>query len=660
VISGDPVPPSRLQPTVPPDLETICLKCLEKEPVRRYASARDLADDLRRFLDHLPVRARRIGLPARAARWCRRKPGLAAALGLAGAAVLAALVVSIAFGVYQMRSADDLRTEEKKTRAALYQERVLSAGLALERGITLGDRGDGARGVHWLARSLDYAPEDAAPLRRAALVSLDGWRPWICPLRHVLPHADMVSVAALSRDGRYVLTGCLDGTAWLWDATDGRLAAGPLQHEGSVFAVALSGDGKTLLTACEGENARLWEGPSGRPLTRLATGQPSVLALSPDGKLAATGSTTGLVRLWDVTTGQPRGEGVKHAGRVLAITFSPDGKTVASAATDATVGFQAAATGKPLGELLRTYTEQLYALAVSADGKTVVTSSHHGDSRDVSARLWDVATGRPIGEPMRHQNHVTAVAFNPDGRTLATGSTDGTAQLWDAATGKPVGALMPHFGWINALAYSSDGKTLLTADGNAARLWDAATGAPAALPLQHHGNVIAVAFSADGRTIMTASYDGTARLWETAAPTCLPLPHKSETGRAEGRGILCLAFSPDGRTVVTGGWDTRARLWDARTGRQVGRDMEVGHRVWTAFSPDGTTVATGDWNGRVKLWDPATGKPAGKPYEYPRAISSLAYHPEGNLLLVGCEDKCAYLVKVATGELVMAPLRHEE
>jgi tetratricopeptide (TPR) repeat protein len=149
-------------------------------------------------------------------------------------------------------------------------------------------------------------------------------------------------------------------------------------------------------------------------------------------------------------------------------------------------------------------------VAFSPDGKTVLTGSE-----DWTARLWDAATGRPLGLPMTHQSVVGAVAFGPDGRTVLTGSRDRTARLWDAATGRPLGTPMTHQDWVSAVAYSPDGKTVLTGGGTA-RLWDAATGRPLGTPLAHQGSVMAVAFGPDGKTVLTGSEDRTARLWDVS------------------------------------------------------------------------------------------------------------------------------------------------
>jgi tetratricopeptide (TPR) repeat protein len=136
-------------------------------------------------------------------------------------------------------------------------------------------------------------------------------------------------------------------------------------------------------------------------------------------------------------------------------------------------------------------------------------------------RLWDAATGTPLGEPFGYDDSV--VAFSPDGtRLLSASINDPTARIWDASTGKPLGEPLEHENRILSGAFSPDGTRVLTgSEDNTARLWDAATGTPLAAPLRHDGDVVAVAFSRDGTRVLTASEDKTARLWDVEAP---PLP----------------------------------------------------------------------------------------------------------------------------------------
>jgi tetratricopeptide (TPR) repeat protein len=189
----------------------------------------------------------------------------------------------------------------------------------------------------------------------------------------------------------------------------------------------------------------------------------------------------------------------------------------------------------------------------SPDGKTILTG---GDVK--TARLWDAATGQPIGRPLEHQGAVSAESFSPDGTTILTGSSDKTARLWDATTGQPVGKPLEHRDEVHAVAFSPDGKTILTGgDDKTAQLWDAATGRPIGRPLEHQDSVWAVSFSPDGTTIVTGSLDGTAQLWDTATSQAIGSP--LEVYRMAGS----VAFSPDGTTLLIGSVDGTARLWAA-------------------------------------------------------------------------------------------------
>jgi WD40 domain-containing protein len=203
-----------------------------------------------------------------------------------------------------------------------------------------------------------------------------------------------------------------------------------------------------------------------------------------------------------------------HVAKVRWAAFSPDSRRIVTASVDKTARLWDAATGRPLGEPLSGHDGPLWSAAFSPDGKRVVTTSF-----DKTARLWDAETGRPIGEPLRgHSDYVNSAAFSPDGKRIVTASNDSTARLWDAETGQPIGEpLRGHRGEVLSTVFSPDGRRILTAsfDGTA-RLWDAETGQPIGEPLRGHGRawVSTAAFSPDGRRIVTASEDHTARLWE--------------------------------------------------------------------------------------------------------------------------------------------------
>jgi eukaryotic-like serine/threonine-protein kinase len=185
------------------------------------------------------------------------------------------------------------------------------------------------------------------------------------------------------------------------------------------------------------------------------------------------GGNANEVRLWGVAADAPAGPTLAHGGTLQAAAFSPDGKTL---------------------------------LLTSSPGE--------------AARLWDTATGQPVGAPFRH-NGVKDVVLSPDGRTVLAPGEDNTARLWETATGKPASPPLPHGGGgpILAAAFSPDGRTVLTTTtGSVVRLWDAATGRAVGPPRRNQGVAGLAAFSPDGRTFLLGSPDGKVRLWPAPAP----------------------------------------------------------------------------------------------------------------------------------------------
>jgi hypothetical protein len=314
-----PVPPSPLGNAR--DLNLICLKCLEKDPEQRYASAEILADELGRFRrGELPEHTRPVGRLERLGHWGRRNPALATAASLAAAAAAAVVLVSLSLLVVQGQ--------------ALRASKQFQATLARDQGLRLGEQDQVGLGALWLTRALETAPGDADEFRRTVLMNLDGWGRKLGRLRAPsLPHPGAVHALAFSPDGRRLATGGADGTARIWDVGTGKELLSLPGHRGDVLAVTFSPDGGRLVTGGADGTARIWDAGTGKELLPLPghRGNVQAVAFSPDGQTVATGSADGTARLWDWAAGEVLcswdvacGPGPSDSG-VHTVAFSPDG-----------------------------------------------------------------------------------------------------------------------------------------------------------------------------------------------------------------------------------------------------------------------------------------------------------------------------------------------
>jgi WD40 repeat protein len=283
--------------------------------------------------------------------------------------------------------------------------------------------------------------------------------------------------------------------------------------------------------------------------------------------------------------------------------------------------------------------------------------------------LWDAATGRSLGGPLRHDAAVRAMTFSPDGRTVLTGGEDGTARFWDAATGKPQGEPLQTGGPVWGVFFSPGaGKTILTTDKTTGRLWDVASRRPIGVPLPNEGEPVVwpPLFSPDGRVLATRSdSDTVVHLWKTATGKRIgqPLSFKEDAAITSQVMIDVLAFSPDGRVFLvgcSGRWT--AHLLDTATGTAIETSETLTPRA--AFSPDGKVLASACDDGTMRLFEAATGKLLGEPLQplgspRPLAVSVMVFSPDGKTLLTGSYDNTAQLWNAATGGPISGPLRHE-
>jgi eukaryotic-like serine/threonine-protein kinase len=694
--------PRALNPKADRDLETICLKCLEKDPVRRYGSAEALADDLERWSRGEPIVARPASAWEQLAKWAKRRPGVAALLGVAAALVVAVVGVlawgwqqsadkadaqaaartaaeakAAAEGKARVAAQNEAEAEKRRAEEARQRERTVQAYLALEKGTNRLDRGELVPGVLWLARGLEVAPDDAVELRRSFRTLLGGWTRDLPSLKAVLRHDGGVNSVVLSPGGKKLLTAGHDKTARLWDAATGEPLGEPLHHSEPVSGAAFHADGKSIVTVSRVEKERefhvwRWDAETGKALAKIKSFRPALKYwLSPDGRtvavLQARPDGAWETHLWDLAT-------EKMVGRLQGLSFfgsfGPDGtKFLFGKLSGEPCDLFDVAKGKLVGQLVmqNAGNASTTCVAFSPDSKTAVTARENG-----RAQLWETATGKALGKPITHgSGPIWDAAFRPDGKELLTLGEDiaGTKELtsvqertvrrWNATTGTTTGEPIRIGATATRVAYSPDGKTILTA-GDDVRLWDAASGQLLGMPLQRGASVHAFEFTPDSRGLWAGGGDGSVRLWQL--PRRKDLLHEL-AGHRQFAPVV--AYSPDGKTLLTAGQDGTARLWDAATGRLKGDILDHGEgTVFAAtFSPDGDRILTAFQPrnrkppAETRLWDARTGKPVGEPLKHDKAIWAVAFAPDGKSFLTGGERP--RLWDPATGRPLGDPLPHD-
>jgi eukaryotic-like serine/threonine-protein kinase len=681
----EPVPPSRLVPGLPRDVETIALKCLQKEAAKRYDSAAALADDLRRFLGGEPIVARPVLFWERVIKWARRRPTIAALV--VAVHLLLALLLGIGIWSYVEidRSLTVAKAESKRAHAQTRVATEKAEDLAWE---------DYINRVNRAYREVqDDNVALAEDLLHGCPIERRGWE-WRYVMR--LCHPERLAVETPA--------GCVHAIAY---SPDGRLIA--------------TGSGGPFSLGKGGSNVELWDRETGQRRLTLRGTEHHIwsLAFSPDGTKLAIGARSFPIGSPQVMVrGAKTGEVIwtKHEPglpQAMNVAFSPDGQSLAVGfgeyggrgvhpvkLYEIATGKETAAFSGPIGGV--------NDLAFHCDGRRLAVAGSE------VVEIWDVVSHRKVDVLRGHSGWVYGVAFSPDGKWLATGGWDRTIKLRDASTGEERLTIFGHEGFVLDLAFSPDSRSLAsTSEDRSVRLWDVPTGRPIGVFHGHTDFVQAVAFAPDGGELASGGLEGTMKVWDRR--TSLPVAFKGLTAgaqglwyRRDGRRVVSSASPPQGQIKI--GWDPttgeldptltgidRSKLQDeylpypiqivpgvpppsavspdtrllasvlrsnpnayendnrsksyathavevrdAATGRVL-RTL-IGHTadvICIAFSPDGQRIATTGYDRTVKLWDTATGLEVFTLRGHTAGVLALAFSPDGNRIVSGGLDSTA-------------------
>jgi eukaryotic-like serine/threonine-protein kinase len=704
VLEREATPPRSLNPSADRELETVSLKCLEKDPVRRYQSAAALADDLQRWLRGEAITIRSVTSLERLRRWCRRNKLVALFAVVTLIAFLLASIVSTLFAIdahqaasradakadeasHEARAArmaeEKARAAEKETKLQLYVSQMNLAQRAWE-------DGNAGRTRELLAAQLPGQAGDADPR---------GWE-WRYLSRICHSELSILNFRALclafTPNGETLVAGGEDGTLKMWDAISLRESRSFKAHTNRITGVTFSADGRRFLTNSTEGKARLWETATVRllhefPTSRLVFGAMATLgpdgeavavcrdastlalcdasgkeihslernggcirglAFSPDGKLLASGDMNGTAKVWDTATGNEL-RAFPGLGSLMAVAFSPDGRKLFFGAERTTLRCRDVGTWKE--STVYQDPGSFPSLAFNPDG-TRIASILGGPA------IWDTATGHLLEQFLGHEDSVTSVAFSSRLRCLVSGSWDGTIRLWDVASHQGPW-VVPKAG-VHTVACSHDG-TLLALQTNSSlsvrelhgglELWAEREDSNVNVKFIHGQNV---AFDPRGDFVVSGLGDGSVHVRDARGGQLL------RTLKNHAGSVGCLDLRPDGSLLATGGQDGRVVL-NELSGSYASRELlkRKGQVCCVAFSPDGKLLAAGgtdDASMRLSVWDVASGtrKEGFADLVGDGDTISLAFSPDGKQLAAGSNDNSIRWWDVATGRLLSTRKAH--
>jgi serine/threonine protein kinase/WD40 repeat protein len=583
VLHDEPRAPRSLNDRLPRDLETICLNAMTKEPGRRYATAREMADDLRSWLKGEPIKARPVGTLERGWRWAKRRPAIAALLGVSSVLALSLFAGTILYNSHLQAAKELAESQHKEADTNLYQSLVREA-----RALRLARR-DGYRVQAWdrlrQALRIETPEKNLDQLRNEAVACMGdfvGLEPTVWDR-----FSSIVSVIALHPQASQLAVGLEDGTVLVRDLATGNDVARWQAHDRRVHALVFGPGGRPLVSADSQGTIKVWEPAAAGTWTQVRTlntvkpinvwrqfVRQVFLAISSDGKRLATCSEgTSTVLVWNLADGTRE---VKLDGgdvRLRCMAWSADGRFLAAGCgfpePDGIVVWDVAT--KEVKQRLTPNLGHVLAVEFSADSKFLACGCNYGTA------LFDTSQLQQQG--FARGDLPSSVAFSPSAPLLAIPCWYlGHVRLWDYSSNREV-AVLRHPITPHSVVFSNDGRTLIAADEQSIRVWKLYTEEKLALSIQH-GRVDVPAFTADGHLVYISA--------NHKVIICNPITSRLIGEYVDAfKSLSVTAFSPDGQILATGDRAGRVRFWDVPSATELpGPAVRVSDRDGRVFAMD--------------------------------------------------------------------------